>query len=152
VIRGLQDCEAIARQNDLKVLQGDLNRLNGYKSDLDRIDQIEGQAGLLNRGRVSIPKEDFEALKDMAKKHLASGYKLEKLTKEYSSLKNDFDKVYDTRKSTQFNNLELRRKLGEVEVKLKNINKFLEATDQVSTAVEFAHKIKQAQRSMDMEL
>jgi len=60
-------------------------------------------------------KEDFEALKDMTKKHLASGYKLEKLTKEYISLRNDFDKVYHNRKSTQSNNFfELRGKLGEV--------------------------------------
>jgi len=101
---------------------------------------------------VSITKEDFEALKDMAKKHLASGYKVEKLKKEYTSLKNDFDKVYHSKQSTQSNNFELRRKLGEVEAKLKTINKFLEATDQVSTALEFAHKIKQAQRSMDREL
>jgi len=101
---------------------------------------------------VSISKEDFEALKDMVKKHLASGYKLEKLTKEYSSLKNDFDKVYHTRKSTQSNNLELRRTLGEVETKLKTIHKFLEATNQLSTATEFDQKIKQAQWSTNMEL
>ena len=116
------------------------------------VDQIEGQAGLLNRGKVSIAKEDFEALKDMAKKHLASGYKLEKLTKEYSSLKNDFDKVYESKHSTRSNNLELRKKLVEAEVRLKTLDKFLEATDQVSKALEFAHKIKQVQRSMDMEL
>lgn len=35
---------------------------------------------------------------------------------------------------------------------LKTLNKFLEATDQASTALEFAHKIKQAQRSMGMGL
>jgi hypothetical protein len=144
-IKGLCD-KAIARQNDLEILQGGLDRLDVLKFSLDRVDQIEGQAGLLNRGKVSIPKEDFEALKDMAKKHLASGYKIEKFTKDYSSLKNDFDKVYHTKKSTQSDNLELRRKLGEVESKLKNINKFLEATDQVSTAIEFAHKIKQIRR------
>jgi hypothetical protein len=137
-IKGLRD-KAIARQNDLEILQGGLDRLDVLKFSLDRVDQIEGQAGLLNRGKVSIPKEDFEALKDMAKKHLASDYKIEKLT-------NDFDKVYHTKKSTQSNNLELRRKLGEVESKLKNINKFLEATDQVSTAIEFTHKIKQIKR------
>ena len=150
-IKGLQD-KAIAHQNNLKVLQGGLDRFNVLKFTLDRVDQIEGQAGLLNRGKVSITKEDFEALKDMAKKHLVSGYKVEKLTKDYSSLKNDFDKVYHNRESTQSNNFELRRKLGEVETKLKTINKFLEATNQVSMAIEFAHKIKQAQRSNDMEL
>jgi len=150
-IKGLQD-KAIAHQNDANVLQGSLDRLDRLKFTFNMVDQIEGQAGLLNRGKVSIPKEDFEALKDMAKKHLASGFKLEKLTKEYGSLKNDFDKVYHTRKSTQSNNFELRRKLGEVEIKLKNINKFLEATNQISKAVEFAHKIKQAQRSTDREL
>ena len=71
--------------------------------------------------------------------------------KDDSSLKNDFDKVYHSRKSTQSNNFELK-KLGEVEAKLKTINKFLEATDQVSMVLEFAHKIKQAQRSTEMEL
>ena len=150
-IRGLQD-KVIARQNDINVLQGSLDRLDGLKFEFDRVDQIEGKSGLLNRGKVSIPKEDFEELKDMAKKHLASGYKIEKLSKENSSLKNDFDKVYESKHSTQSNNLELRRKLAEVEVKLKTINKFLEATNQVSTVIEFAHKIKQAQRSMEMEL
>ena len=150
-IRGLRD-KAIARQNDLKVLQGGLDRLDGLKFDLDRVDQIEGKSGLLNKGKVSIPKEDFEELKEMSKKHIASGYKVEKLTKEYGSLKSDFDKVYHTRKSTQSNNLELRRKLGEVEAQLKTINKFLEATDQFSKVIEFAHKIKQAQRSRGMEL
>lgn len=100
---------------------------------------------------MSIPK-DFEALKDMAKKHLASGYKLEKLTKEYGSLKNDFDKVYESKHSTRSNNLELRRKLMEAEINLKTLNKFLEATDQGSKDLEFAHKIKQSQRSTEMEL
>lgn len=133
-------------------LQGDLGRLDALKFTLDRVDQIEGQAGLLNKGKVSIPTEDFEELKDMAKKHLVSGYKVEKLTKDYSSLKNDFDKVYHSRESTRSNNFELRRKLGEVESNLKTINKFLGATNQVSTAVEFAHTIKQAKRSNDMEL
>jgi len=90
------------------------------KLDLDRVDQIEGKAGLLNRGNVSIPKEDFEALKDMAKKHLISGYKVEKLTKDYSSLKNDFDKVYHSR----------------------------ESTNRVSTAIEFSYKIKHVQGNM----
>ena len=152
-IKGLQDKE-IAHQNDLNVLQGSLDRLDRLKFTLNMVDQVEGTSGLLNRGKVSISKKDFDALKDMAKKHLASGYKLEKLTKEYSTLKNDLDKVYESKHSTRSNNLELRRKLGEVEVKLKNINKFLESTDQVSTALEFAHKIKQAQRSRstDMEL
>ena len=65
--------------------------------------------------------------------------------KDNSSLKNDFDKLYQSRKSTQSNNFELLRKLGEVEAKLKTINKFLEATDQVSKVIEFAHKIKQTQ-------
>lgn len=32
------------------------------------------------------------------------------------------------------------KKLGEVEAKLKTINKFLEATDQVSKVIEFANK------------
>ena len=72
--------------------------------------------------------------------------------KDNSSLKNDFDKLYQSRKSTQSNNFELLRKLGEVEAKLKTINKFLEATDQVSKVIEFAHKIKQTQISTDMEL
>ena len=150
-IKGLQD-KAIAHQNDLNVLQGDLDRLDRLKFTFNMVDQIEGTSGLMNRGKVSIPKEDFEALKDMAKKHLTSSYKLEKLTKEYGSLKNDFDKVYESKHSTRSNNLELRRRLVEAEVKLKNINKFLEATDQVSKSLEFAHTIKQAQRSMDIEL
>jgi len=44
------------------------------------------------------------------------------------------------------------RIIQEAESKLKTINKFLEATNQISTALEFAHKIKQAQRSTEMEL
>ena len=33
-------------------------------------------------GKTLIPREDFEELKEMAKKHIASGYKIEKLTKK----------------------------------------------------------------------
>ena len=47
---------------------------------------------------------------------------------------------------------QLRKKLAEVETKLKTINKFLEATNQVSMAIEFTHKIKQTQRSTEMDL
>lgn len=146
-IRALQD-KVVSRQNDLKVLQSDLNRLEALKVDLDRVDQIEGKYGLLSRGRVSIVKEEFIELKDIAKKLVASEYKIKQLTKENSSLKNDFDKVYNKTQSDQSNNLELRRKLAQVETKLETVNKFLEATNQVSEAIEFAMTIKQAQRSI----
>ena len=150
-VKGLKD-KAIARQNDLKVLQGDLDRLEGLKFELGRIDHIQGESGLMDRGKVSVPKEDFEALKEMAKKHLVSGYKIEKLTKDNSFLKNDFDKVYHSRKNIQSINLELQRKLREVESELKTINKFLEATNQISKVRELTQKIKQAQRSTEREL
>ena len=157
-IKALQD-KVISRQNDLKALQYDLKKFDGLKFDLDSVDRIEGKSGFLSRSKVSITKGEFEDLKDMAKKlvaserkYLASESKIERLTKKNSSLQNDFDNLYQRTQSGQSSNFELRRKLVQVETKLGTVNQFLKATDQVSTAIEFAKRIKQAQQSQEMQL
>lgn len=55
-------------KNDLKAVKEDLDKYALLTIDLKAINRLEGKEGLLSRNKIVLDKEDFEFLKDIAKK------------------------------------------------------------------------------------
>jgi len=130
-------------KNDLNVLKRDLNRVSNIKARFHEVDSIEGKYGLLNKQKVTIDAEDFQMLKDMAKKHHVLDSKIKKLEHENSDMKSDISKFIKT-KNKEFD------KSHNLQVDLNKANKKLTSiTEQFEVVVKFLDKIGELNNAKD---
>lgn len=91
-IDGLQQAREVYR-GDLQGLQKALKVAEGVVASYHQIDAIEGKIGAFSKDKVTIATNDFETLKEGAKKTTALEYKLTGLEGELQRSKNREDKM-----------------------------------------------------------
>lgn len=136
-----------ALENDLNALRSDLNKLLNMKPSLDKINAIEGKYGLLNKNKVTINKEDFELLKDIAKRqHI--------LERQIDKLESDNSDVRETVSRNRELQQELRKTKSQLKTFVKDVNllgEFLKKIGQSENAKKYIRTKKSLQRENDLE-
>ncbi len=93
-------------QSELDALNGELKTANEKKVKIVEIDSIETKKSRFSKNKISISKEDFQNLSDLAKKQVASVKNTKKLKSENAELS---QKVTDLEVQVKFLTAELDR-------------------------------------------
>ena len=76
-------------QNGLKSIRNDFKEIEGTKILFDEINSIEGKYGFMSKKKITIDINDFEKLKDIAKKQYLLENKIERLERINQDMKSD---------------------------------------------------------------
>ena len=107
-------------KNDLNAIRKDLDRYTRLNIDLESINRLEGKEGLLSRGKIVLDKDDFEFLKDIAKKQLVIDSKYKSLIKENKNLKSEIDGFKEYRNDNHKEKVLLYKEIGLLKKELES--------------------------------
>lgn len=130
-------------KNERKSLENDLKSIDGVKADFDTINAIEGKNGaLIGKGYVKVKVEDFEHLKDIAKRQHVIERKNEFLERENKSLRQDLNKVSDKTLDKNRQSMEQESKLRGMTKELDSVRDYLTVNNKLDDYREFRDQQK----------
>lgn len=145
-------------KNDLKAIKEDLSKYSDMNIGFEDINRLKGKEGLLNKQKVTLDKDDFEYLKNIAKKQLTLETKFDLLERENKNLKSDFEKTYEFYSKNKKKIPELKKDLKVQEDKLNIFDDFIKKNDLAKKFNDFVEerkkeiiKQKSIQKTLDFE-
>lgn len=157
------ETERDALKNELNALKNDFERVKDIKVDFDTINAIEGKFGLLNKKKVMVNVNEFEKLKDIAKKYTVLEKNFINLKRENKNMEHDLDKFKSKSMNDYQKEIAQRKKVKALEIdytklkiKFDNIVEFLSETNQINQVNDFIKHKQEMQkqvksRSFDFE-
>lgn len=139
-------------KNKENAIQNDLNTLKGVEMTLNELECVKAQKIPLT-GKISLNKDDFERIADMAKKAALNDIELNSLKSENVNLKKEISEnkrvldKYDDR-NISMSHLQLQYRNLDIENKL--LKKFIKTLDLDKSFSEFKH-VKRMNYDMDQE-
>lgn len=145
-------------KNDLKAVRSDLSKYDDVMVGFEDINRLKGKEGLLNKQKVTLPKDDFEYLKNIAKKQLILENKFAYLEKENKSLRDNIQEFGDYYKKSKNQISILKKETKAQGEKLNIFHDFIKDNDIAKKLNEFLEekkkeiiKQKSIQKSWDLE-
>lgn len=145
-------------QTDLKAVKTDLSQYNDISMAFDNINRLEGKEWLLNKKKMVLDKDDFEYLKNIAKKQLILENKFSHLAKENESLKDNVQEFGDYYKKSNNQISILKKEVKSKGDQLNIFHDFIKDNDMAKKLNDFLEerkkemiKQKSIQKSWDLE-
>lgn len=137
-------------KSDLNVLRNDLRHLHDIKVEFNYIDSLKGKYGLLNKNKITVNAEDFEKLKNIAKRqHVLEG-KIEMLERSNASLSQDLSKFRGL--DLQSRNFEREKKIRGMVKDLDTVKDYLTKKNLLEDFKQFKEQQKQLQKNLNRGL
>ena len=123
-LRTLQEVKGNIKplENVLKAIQDEIGVAEGVRVNYHAISEIEGKTGVLSKKKVTIDTEDFENLKEVAKKVVSLEYKLDKIKDELKMVSNRENRMENFAKKLQGENREFKLAYADVRDKYKDVS------------------------------
>lgn len=112
-----------AYKGELERLQDSLKRAEDVQATYRQIDSIEGKTGMLNKDKVTISVDDFEKIKDVAKKVTSLEYKIDELQGELQRVRHREDRLENLGLKLKEENQALRGQNKTLDNKIKVYNR-----------------------------
>ena len=135
-------------KNDLNALKNDFDRVKDIKVDFDNVNAIEGKYGLINKKKITVKAEDFEKLKDIAKRQHVLDRKLESLERENSNMRSDLNKYKSKSMESYRKDIEREKTLRGMSKELETVKEYLTKNNQLDDYRGFRDQQKQIQKQM----
>ena len=123
-LRTLQEVKGNIKplENVLKAIQDEIGVAEGVRVNYHAISEIEGKTGVLSKKKVTIDTEDFENLKEVAKKVVSLEYKLDKIKDELKMVSNRENRMENFAKKLQGENKDFKLAYADVRDKYKDVS------------------------------
>ncbi len=135
-------------RNDLKALKNDFDRVKDMKVDFDSVNALEGKYGLFSKKKITVMTEDFEKLKDIAKRHHVLERKVKFLEEENSSMKSELNKISSKSMELYSKNNEREKKLRGMSKEIETVRQYLIKNNQLDDYREFRNQQKQIEKQI----
>jgi len=144
-------------KKDLNALNNDLSKVDGIKLLFDKINAIEGKYGLLSKNKVTLGIDEFEVLKDSAKKNIVLESKIKKLEQDNLSMQKEIKEFnqYEIKNNNKI--YSFHQKLGEANKTISNlkselslVRNFLEKNGELENARDHIKQQKLLKKEKDL--
>lgn len=135
-------------RNYLKALKNDFDRVKDIKANFDNVNAIEGKYGLISKKKITVKTEDFEKLKDIAKRQHVLDRKLESLERENSNMRSDLNKYSSKSMESYRKDIEREKTLRGMSKELETVKEYLAKNNQLGDYRDFRDQQKQIQKQI----
>lgn len=112
----------IPLESNLKALQDEIRGIEGVRLSHHEINEIEGKTGAFNRGKVTISVQDFEKLKEVAKKSVSLEYDLEGIKDKLHRVSNRENRMEKLAEKFKLENMDLGQKYKNLMAAFKDLS------------------------------
>lgn len=136
----------------LKSLKNDFERVKDIRVGFDTVNAIEGKYGLLNRKSIKVNADEFEKLKDIAKKQYVLEDKVERLERDNGRLSQVSDAYSNQSRDIQQKNRQWDQESKKLNKELGTVEKYLTETNQVEQFQKFREEQEQMRKAMQNQV